>query len=58
MMCNQSTDPNNKTTLIVAPLALLNQWQLEIELKTNDALKCLIYHGGYSASIYYTNTSN
>ncbi len=44
MMCNPSTDPAVKTTLIVAPLALLNQWQLEIELKTNDSLKCLVYH--------------
>ncbi|KAF8970384.1 P-loop containing nucleoside triphosphate hydrolase protein [Flammula alnicola] len=27
------------------PLALLNQWKLEIEDKTNCGFKCLIYHG-------------
>ena len=42
---NQSTDPLCKTTLILAPLALLDQWKLEIETKTNCGLKCLIYHG-------------
>ena len=32
---------------IVAPLALLDQWALEIEMKTNCGFKCLIYHGTY-----------
>ncbi|KLO17670.1 hypothetical protein SCHPADRAFT_900413 [Schizopora paradoxa] len=45
IMANKSTDPAVKTTLIIAPVALLDQWKLEIELKTNYALKCLIYHG-------------
>ncbi|KAJ3514867.1 hypothetical protein NLJ89_g2121 [Agrocybe chaxingu] len=34
-----------KTTLIIAPLALLDQWKLEIETKTNCGLSCYIYHG-------------
>ncbi|PFH46796.1 hypothetical protein AMATHDRAFT_7394 [Amanita thiersii Skay4041] len=45
MVQNQSTDPSCKTNLIIAPTALLDQWKLEIELKTNNTLKCLIYHG-------------
>ena len=45
MMANRSDDPAVKTTLIVAPLALLGQWKLEIEMKTNDVLSVHIYHG-------------
>ncbi|THH32586.1 hypothetical protein EUX98_g1602 [Antrodiella citrinella] len=42
---NRADDPLRKATLILAPVALLDQWQLEIDLKTNLGLKCLIYHG-------------
>ncbi|EKM56552.1 uncharacterized protein PHACADRAFT_207772 [Phanerochaete carnosa HHB-10118-sp] len=42
---NRSQDPLKKTTLIIAPLALLDQWQLEIDMKTNVGFQCLIYHG-------------
>ncbi len=45
MLQNKSTNPMCKTTLIVAPLALLDQWKTEIETKTNCGLACLIYHG-------------
>ena len=45
MIKNRSTDPLCKTNLIVAPAALLDQWKLEIELKTNNTLSCLIYLG-------------
>lgn len=45
MVMNASDDPRCKTTLILAPTALLDQWKLEIEMKTNNGLKCLIYHG-------------
>ena len=45
LVSNQSRDPLKKSTLIVAPLALLDQWQMEVEMKTNCDLKCLIYHG-------------
>ncbi len=41
---NTPTDAR-KTTLIIAPTALMDQWKLEIELKTDEGLKCLIYHG-------------
>lgn len=42
---NRSDDPLVKTTLIVAPTALLDQWKLEIETKTNMDIQCHIYHG-------------
>ncbi|EMD34880.1 hypothetical protein CERSUDRAFT_86316 [Gelatoporia subvermispora B] len=45
MIANRSRDPLYKTNLVVAPLALLDQWLLEIETKTDCDLKCLIYHG-------------
>ncbi|KAF8632872.1 hypothetical protein AX17_004720 [Amanita inopinata Kibby_2008] len=45
MIKNCSQDPLCKTNLVIAPLALLDQWKLEIELKTNNGLSCLIYHG-------------
>jgi SNF2 family DNA or RNA helicase len=45
MISNPSDDPRCKTNLILAPMALLDQWKLEIELKTNIGLKCHIHHG-------------
>ncbi|KAJ3559162.1 hypothetical protein NM688_g505 [Phlebia brevispora] len=45
IVSNPSKDPLRKTTLIVSPLALLDQWQQEIELKTNLGYKCLLHHG-------------
>lgn len=53
---NQSRDPKSKTNLIVAPTALLDQWKLEIEMKTNCDLKCLIYHGLSSPSFLSSDT--
>ncbi|KAJ7076087.1 SNF2 superfamily protein [Mycena belliarum] len=45
-MCKHpSEDPACKTTLILAPLALLVQWQQEIATKTTAEWKVLIYHG-------------
>ena len=34
-----------KTTLIVAPVGLLEQWKLEVENKTKKKLRVEIYHG-------------
>lgn len=45
MVMNRSKDKARKTTLILAPTALLDQWKAEIESKTNCDLKVLIYHG-------------
>jgi SNF2 family DNA or RNA helicase len=47
VVANPSDDPGCKTNLIVAPLALLDQWKLEIEMKTTNNLKCLVYHGTF-----------
>ncbi|WVW83354.1 hypothetical protein I302_105373 [Kwoniella bestiolae CBS 10118] len=44
--CHRSEDQKVKTTLIIAPLALLHQWKNEIEAKTTPGfLRVLIYHG-------------
>lgn len=51
MVTNVSDDPMCKTNLILAPSALLDQWKLEIELKTNNGFKCHIYHGKSEARI-------
>ena len=45
MVVNASSNPTCKGNLIIAPVALLDQWKLEIETKTTNGLKCLIYHG-------------
>ncbi|OCF35283.1 hypothetical protein I316_02829 [Kwoniella heveanensis BCC8398] len=46
LACNPSQDPKIKTTLILAPLALLTQWKSEIETKcTPNLMRVLIYHG-------------
>lgn len=45
MVKNRSSDPANKINLVVAPLALLDQWQFEIQTRSNCGLKVLIYHG-------------
>ncbi|KAG1047584.1 hypothetical protein G6F43_009972 [Rhizopus delemar] len=34
-----------KTTLIVCPVSLIDQWRREVESKTSPSLKVLIYHG-------------
>lgn len=46
-MANKPTDPKIKTTLIVAPVALLKQWEREIEtrVKPEHKLSVLLYHG-------------
>ncbi|TDL24597.1 hypothetical protein BD410DRAFT_786110 [Rickenella mellea] len=49
MVFNQSDAPAVKTNLILAPVALLDQWKLEIELKTNYGLSTFIYHGSKKA---------
>ncbi|KAK6496615.1 hypothetical protein TWF481_001609 [Arthrobotrys musiformis] len=43
----KSSNPHNKTTLIVCPVSLMAQWQREIhdKIKPQHALKTYIYHG-------------
>lgn len=47
ILAHPSPDPTRKTTLIVAPLALLKQWEEEIASKVKPAykLKTLVFHG-------------
>lgn len=42
-----STDPSRKTTLIIAPVALMQQWQREIDrlIKPENKLSVFILHG-------------
>lgn len=49
MVSRRSTDPKRKTTLIVAPVALMKQWEREISQKLKNGrenrLSCFILHG-------------
>ncbi|KAL8698197.1 MAG: hypothetical protein Q9224_001959 [Gallowayella concinna] len=49
MVSRRSIDPNCKTTLIIAPVALLKQWEREIQSKLKKdrehQLKTYIFHG-------------
>lgn len=47
LVSRPSSDPNRKTTLIVAPVALLRQWEREIQtkLKVGHQLKTYLLHG-------------
>ncbi|KAJ3084919.1 hypothetical protein HK102_000513 [Quaeritorhiza haematococci] len=46
ILTNPSEDKKCKTTLVVAPLALIRQWEDEIETKTKKGLlRVLVYHG-------------
>ena len=48
MVTRRSTNPNRKSTLIVAPVSLLKQWEREIQLRLKPArehrLSTFIYH--------------
>ncbi|KAI9759468.1 MAG: GTP-binding nuclear protein gsp1/Ran [Chaenotheca gracillima] len=47
MVSRPSSDPRRKTTLIVAPVALMKQWEREIKtkLKTSHRLTTYLFHG-------------
>lgn len=53
MMSHQPTDPNCKTTLIIAPVSLLRQWAAEIEskIKPTTRVNIAIYHGAEKKSL-------
>lgn len=58
MVQNRSKNPSCRTNLIVAPLALLNQWKQEIEDKTNYGLTCLVYHGQFMVIVIHNAVLN
>ena len=47
ILANPSTDPACKTTLIIAPIALMRQWEKELQrhVKPSHQLKVYVYHG-------------
>lgn len=47
IVTNKSKDPDRKTTLIIAPVALLRQWERELKtrIKPAHALAVCIHHG-------------
>ena len=49
MVLNRPPAGKPAPTLIVCMVALLGQWNQEIELKTDLGLKCLIYHGAFES---------
>ncbi|RYP61070.1 hypothetical protein DL770_009854 [Monosporascus sp. CRB-9-2] len=57
ILARPSRDRARKTTLVVAPLALLRQWKREIETKVKPAhkLKTLIFHGPVKRSMTVAN---
>ncbi|KAI9718501.1 MAG: hypothetical protein M1828_006684 [Chrysothrix sp. TS-e1954] len=59
ILARRSEDPAVKTTLIVAPVALMRQWQREIEKKiaSRHALKVLIYHTSNKKRLTWANIS-
>lgn len=56
IVSRKSTDRARKTTLIVAPVALLRQWKEEIDEKVSRGhkLKTYIYHGAKSKDTFAT----
>ncbi|KAI8822237.1 SNF2 family N-terminal domain-containing protein [Fimicolochytrium jonesii] len=46
ILANRSKDAKCKSTLVVAPLALIKQWELEVQTRTKKgSLSVLVYHG-------------
>ena len=54
MVTRPSTNPDRKTTLIVAPVALMHQWKREIEQKLHSThqLTIYIFHGEQKVSLF------
>jgi len=60
IVAKPSDDPARKTTLIVAPVALMRQWEKEIDakLKERHKLKVFVYHGQVVKKTNFAKLSN
>lgn len=58
MVSRKSDDPRCKTTLIIAPVALMKQWELEIKekVKSGHALAVYKHHGPAKKSYHHLRT--
>lgn len=45
MIANKSNDKKCRSTLIIVPLAIIDQWKTEIAIKGSSAIKVFLYHG-------------
>lgn len=54
MVTRPSTNPDRKTTLIVAPVALMQQWKREIEQKLHSThqMSIYIFHGEQKVALF------
>ena len=60
IVAKPSDDPARKTTLIVAPVALMRQWEKEIDakLKKRHKLRVFVYHGQVVKKTNFAKLSN
>ncbi|KAI9665372.1 MAG: hypothetical protein M1831_001810 [Alyxoria varia] len=59
ILSNPSEDPSQKTTLIIAPVALMEQWAKEIldKVKPGHRLKVCVFHGAKKNKLTYAHLS-
>jgi SNF2 family DNA or RNA helicase len=60
IVARPSEDQKNKTTLIIAPVALLKQWEREIDkkLKKGHKLSVCVFHGAAKKAKSYKDLAS